>query len=75
MLTHFYQWAMIGVSIIIILIIPESPWWLVSKDKQTQAAKILQQFYGRVEGYDVQEKIVRSSSGAPFHCRLILTCR
>jgi Na+/melibiose symporter-like transporter len=48
---------MIGVSIIIILIIPESPWWLVSKDKQTQAAKILQQFYGRVEGYDIQEKL------------------
>lgn len=49
---------MIGISIIIILVIPESPWWLVSKDKQTQATKILQQFYGRVEGYDVQEKIV-----------------
>ncbi|KAJ6087608.1 hypothetical protein N7467_006522 [Penicillium canescens] len=53
----YSQWAMIGISVIIILVIPESPWWLVSKDKQTQAAKILQQFYGRVEGYDVQEKI------------------
>ncbi|KAF7122119.1 hypothetical protein CNMCM5793_000075 [Aspergillus hiratsukae] len=53
----YSQWAMIGISIIIIFIIPESPWWLVSKDKQTQAAKILQRFYGRVEGYDIQEKI------------------
>ncbi|KAF4176555.1 hypothetical protein CNMCM8927_000729 [Aspergillus lentulus] len=53
----YSQWAMIGISIIIILIIPESPWWLVSKDKQTQAAKILQHFYGRIEGYDIQEKI------------------
>ncbi|KAJ6011993.1 hypothetical protein N7522_002348 [Penicillium canescens] len=54
----YTQWAMIGISIVIIVfIIPESPWWLVSKDKQNQATKILQQFYGRVEGYDVQEKI------------------
>ncbi len=40
---------MIGVSIIIFLIIPESPWWLVSKDRQTEATKILQRFYSRVE--------------------------
>lgn len=52
---------MIGVSIIIFLIIPESPWWLVSKDKQAEATKILQRFYGRVEGYDVRERIVRLS--------------
>ena len=52
---------MIGVSIIIFLIIPESPWWLVSKDKQPEATKILQRFYSQVEGYDVQEKIVRIS--------------
>jgi hypothetical protein len=70
MLTHIYQWAMIGISIIIILVIPESPWWLVSKDKQTQATKILQQFYGRVEGYDVQEKIVRFSPGMPLMAAL-----
>lgn len=62
---------MIGISIIIILIIPESPWWLVSKDKQPQAAKILKQFYGRVEGYDIQEKIVRLF---PVRDSLVLTC-
>src|SRR3954452_15525925 len=70
MLTHIYQWATIGISVIIILVIPESPWWLVSKDKQTQAAKILQQFYGRVEGYDVQEKIVRLSPDMPLMAAL-----
>ncbi|KUL83520.1 hypothetical protein ZTR_10568 [Talaromyces verruculosus] len=53
----YSQWGMIGLSIIIFLIIPESPWWLVSKDRQSEATKILQRFYGRVEGYDVQEKI------------------
>ena len=65
---------MIGISIVIIVfIIPESPWWLVSKDRQNQATKILQQFYGRVEGYDVQEKIVRFPPNLPYDGWLI-TC-
>lgn len=49
---------MIGVTIIIFLIIPESPWWLVSKGKLESASKILERYNGRVEGYNVQEQIV-----------------
>jgi hypothetical protein len=50
---------MIGVILIIFLFLPESPWWLASKGKTDQAAKVLRLCYGRVEGYDVQEQIVR----------------
>ncbi|OJJ44483.1 hypothetical protein ASPZODRAFT_18673 [Penicilliopsis zonata CBS 506.65] len=53
----YTQWAMVGISIVIIIMIPESPWWLVSKDRQPQAAKILHTFYGHVEGYDIQQTI------------------
>ncbi|KAJ5946930.1 hypothetical protein N7454_003769 [Penicillium verhagenii] len=53
----YSQWAMIGVIAIIFVLIPESPWWLVSKGKVDRAAKILQTYNGGVEGYDVQEQI------------------
>lgn len=49
---------MIGVTGIIFVLIPESPWWLVAKDKFDKAAKVLQNCNGRVEGYNVQEQIV-----------------
>lgn len=50
---------MIGISAVIFLFIPESPWWLTSKDNPDKAAVILQKYYGHAEGYDVQEQIVR----------------
>lgn len=49
---------MVGTIAIIFFLIPESPWWLVSKGKNDRAAKILQKYNGHVEGYDVQEQIV-----------------
>jgi hypothetical protein len=50
---------MIGVSAIIFVFVPESPWWLASKDNPDKAAKVLEKFYGDTEGYDVPEQIVR----------------
>lgn len=52
------QWAMIGGIGIIFAFLPESPWWLASKDKLEKAAKILHSCNGKVEGYDVDEQIV-----------------
>lgn len=54
------QWAMIGATIIIFLFLPESPWWLVSKNKHDKAKRILEGFHGKVPGYNVQEQIVCS---------------
>ncbi|KAE8372412.1 general substrate transporter [Aspergillus bertholletiae] len=53
----YTQWAMVGATIIIFIIIPETPWWLVSKGKLDKAAKMLRTYNGRVEGYDVAEQI------------------
>ncbi|CEJ59439.1 Putative D-isomer specific 2-hydroxyacid dehydrogenase [Penicillium brasilianum] len=53
----YTQWAMIGAIIFIFLLLPESPWWLVSKGKLDKAAKVLNFFNGKVDGYDVQEQI------------------
>ncbi|KAB8256146.1 general substrate transporter [Aspergillus pseudonomiae] len=53
----YTQWAMVGATIIIFVIMPETPWWLVSKGKLDRAAKILKTYNGRVEGYDVSEQI------------------
>jgi hypothetical protein len=49
---------MVGLAGIIFVLIPESPWWLVGKDKVDEAANILQRYNGHVKGYDVQEQIV-----------------
>jgi hypothetical protein len=50
---------MVGVIAIIFVFIPESPWWLVSKNKIDEAAQILTRCNGNVEGYSVDEQIVR----------------
>lgn len=49
---------MVGLSGIIFVAIPESPWWLVGKDRHEKALKVLHLCNGTVEGYDVQEQIV-----------------
>ncbi|KAJ5669429.1 hypothetical protein N7462_010499 [Penicillium macrosclerotiorum] len=53
----YTQWAMIGVIALIFVPLPESPWWLVSKGKLDKAAKVLQSYNGKVDGYDVQEQL------------------
>jgi hypothetical protein len=59
-LTHL-QWAMVGVMGIIFCLLPETPWWLVQKNRASDAAKVLRKYNGHVEGYIVQETIVRST--------------
>ncbi|KAE8140443.1 general substrate transporter [Aspergillus pseudotamarii] len=53
----YTQWAMVGATIIIFIIMPETPWWLVSKGKLDKASKMLRTYNDRVEGYDVSEQI------------------
>ncbi|OKL57743.1 hypothetical protein UA08_06925 [Talaromyces atroroseus] len=53
----YTQWAMVGVIAIIFVLLPESPWWLVSKGKSDKAAKVLNRYNNRVRGYNVQEQI------------------
>ena len=51
---------MIGAIALIFVLLPESPWWLVSKGKVDKAAKVLKFCNGKVDGYDIQEQIVPS---------------
>ena len=53
---------MVGATAVIFLLIPETPWWLASKGKIDQTAKVLKQCNGKVEGYDIQEQIVSGIS-------------
>ncbi|KAJ6089811.1 hypothetical protein N7467_005027 [Penicillium canescens] len=53
----YTQWAMVGIIAIIFVLMPESPWWLVSKGKIDQAAKVLNRCNGKVDGYSVDEQI------------------
>lgn len=52
------KWGMIGLMLIIFLLLPESPWWLAGKDKLDRAEKILLQYNGHVDGYNVRDSIV-----------------
>lgn len=48
---------MVGVAGIIFVLLPESPWWLVGKDRPEKAAQVLRLCCGRVQGYNVDEQI------------------
>lgn len=49
---------MTGAIAITFLLISDSSWWLVSKNKLDRATKVLDRYNGRVRDYDVQEQIV-----------------
>jgi hypothetical protein len=49
---------MVGAIALIFVLLPESPWWLVSKGKLDKAGKVLKFCNGNVDGYDVQEQLV-----------------
>ncbi|KAL4988646.1 general substrate transporter [Aspergillus falconensis] len=53
----YTQWAMVGLAGIVFVLLPESPWWLVGKDRHEKASKVLRLCNGNVQGYDVQEQI------------------
>jgi hypothetical protein len=46
---------------IIFALLPETPWWLASKGELEKAAQVLRLCNGSVEGYDIEEHIVRVS--------------
>lgn len=57
------QWAMVIPIGVVFALLPETPWWLASKGKLDKATKVLQSLNGGIEGYDVQEQIVRFPCG------------
>jgi len=56
-LAIYTQWGMIGGLAIVYCFLPESPWWLVGKDKTDKARKTLLMLKGGVPGYDVDNEI------------------
>ncbi|KAL0942058.1 MFS alpha-glucoside transporter [Colletotrichum truncatum] len=56
-LTPIYtQFSQLGIMIIIYLLIPESPAWCASRDKEERAKKSLKRLYRGVPGYDVDHQ-------------------
>jgi len=48
---------MIGAMLIIFLVIPETPWWLVGKGRLEKAAKVLTRYNGHIKGYNAEDQI------------------
>jgi hypothetical protein len=53
----FIQFGLLGVMAIIFVLLPESPWFLVTKGKLEQAHKNLTLVNGGVKGYDVDYEL------------------
>ena len=54
----YTQWAMLGLMLIINLLLPESPWWLVQRGKYAKAEKVLAWTHKGVPGYDLRTDLV-----------------
>ncbi|TYJ54173.1 hypothetical protein B9479_005184 [Cryptococcus floricola] len=53
----YSQWPMIAIMGVIFVLLPESPWWLASKGKLDQAAKMLERYQGHLEGFNVADEV------------------
>ncbi|KAH7093519.1 general substrate transporter [Paraphoma chrysanthemicola] len=53
----YTQWAMVGVAGIVFVLLPESPWWCVSKGNLEQAREVLNTCHGHHEDFNINEQI------------------
>ncbi|KAH7126472.1 general substrate transporter [Dactylonectria estremocensis] len=53
----YTQWAQVGIMLIVYLVVPESPTWLVSKGKFDEAKKTLSRLHCDVPDYNVDRQL------------------
>ncbi|ODN75042.1 hypothetical protein L202_06262 [Cryptococcus amylolentus CBS 6039] len=53
----YSQWPMVAIMGVIFVLLPESPWWLASKGRLDQAAKMLERYQGHLEGFNVADEV------------------
>ncbi|EPE07151.1 sugar transporter [Ophiostoma piceae UAMH 11346] len=53
----YTQWAMVGLIGLVFVCLPETPWWLVSKNKMDKAETSLQILNGDIKDYDYKEQL------------------
>lgn len=52
----YSQWVFIGIALIILPCIPETPRFYAQRGKHEKARKVLKQVYGNVPGYDLEHE-------------------
>ncbi|ORY21515.1 general substrate transporter [Naematelia encephala] len=53
----YVEWGFVGFYVpVIILLLPESAWWLALHGKDDKAKRVLKRLYGRVSGYNVEHE-------------------
>ncbi|WWC71187.1 uncharacterized protein I206_105140 [Kwoniella pini CBS 10737] len=53
----YTQFGMIGLSLIIFVFLPESPWWLASKGKFDKARVVLEKKFSGIPNYDIDSEL------------------
>ncbi|WWC60692.1 uncharacterized protein I303_103268 [Kwoniella dejecticola CBS 10117] len=53
----YTQFGMIGLSILIFVFLPESPWWLASKGKFDKARAVLEKKFSGIPDYDIDGEL------------------
>ncbi|WOO86296.1 Hexose transporter 2 [Vanrija pseudolonga] len=53
----YSQFGMIGLGFLLVVFLPESPWWLVRKGKVERARAMLEKNFKGVAGYDVDAEV------------------
>lgn len=52
----YSQWTFVGLAIICLASIPETPRWYASKGKHDQARKVMKKIYAGVPGHDLDHE-------------------